>query len=114
MASFEIKETTSTNSQKFYIKNYNTIRVENLNIWLGTVVLPKGYWMPHGENSSNMLVYKAERASRQLVKVNPKGTSKGLSYNDPYQDYISANRILDSGLGQPPSPRKTPYSASLP
>ncbi|MDI6882767.1 MAG: transposase, partial [Methanothermobacter sp.] len=62
--------------------------------------------------SSNMLAYKAENAGKRAVKVNPKGTSKGLTPNNPYQDHISATRILDSGLGQPPSPRKTPYSAS--
>ncbi|HHW15846.1 MAG TPA: hypothetical protein GXX31_00445 [Methanothermobacter sp.] len=59
-----------------------------------------------------MLAYKAENAGKRVLKVNPRGTSKGLTYKDPYRDYISANRILDSGLGQPPSPRETPYSAS--
>ncbi|MDI6881487.1 MAG: hypothetical protein QMC86_01430 [Methanothermobacter sp.] len=62
----------------------------------------------------HMLVYKAERASRQLVKVNPGGTSKGLTYNDPYRDYISANRILDSGLGRSFEPVETRPLLSIP
>ncbi|HOQ20649.1 MAG TPA: hypothetical protein PLE91_06195 [Methanothermobacter sp.] len=55
-----------------------------------------------------MLAYKAENAGKRAVKVNPKGTSKGLTPNNPYQDHISATRILDSGLGQPPKPAKNP------
>ena len=38
------------------------------------------------------------------MKVNPKGTSEGLTFDDPYRDYISANRILNRGLGRPCQP----------
>jgi len=39
-----------------------------------------------------------------VVKVNPRGTSKGLSYEDPLRDWISANRILMRGWGGPDPP----------
>ncbi|HOQ20726.1 MAG: hypothetical protein AB7S37_02130 [Methanobacteriales archaeon] len=39
------------------------------------------------------------RGGRQVVKVNPKGTNGRLSSNDPYRDYIVANRILKWGTG---------------
>ena len=51
-----------------------------------------------------MLAYKAERAARRVMKANPRGTSEGLTQEDPYRDYISAYRILQSGLGRPPEP----------
>jgi putative transposase len=40
-----------------------------------------------------MLEYKAERAGTRVLRVNPRGTSEGLSFEDPFRDYISANRI---------------------
>ncbi|KXB03114.1 hypothetical protein AKJ47_02825 [candidate division MSBL1 archaeon SCGC-AAA261G05] len=55
----------------------------------------------------HMLSYKAERAGRRVVGVNPRDTSEGLSWDDPMRDYISAKRILNralSGLGQPAEP----------
>jgi len=45
-----------------------------------------------------LLSYKAARAGRRVEKVNPKGTSEGLSFDD-YRDYISACRIKNRGLG---------------
>jgi len=44
------------------------------------------------------LSYKAARAGKTVVKVSPRGTSKGLSLDDPLRDYISARRILKRGL----------------
>ena len=49
------------------------------------------------------LAYKAENAGKQVVKVNPRGTSKGLTYNNPLRDYISACRILMRGWDSPDS-----------
>ena len=40
---------------------------------------------------------KAERAGT-VVRVSPRGTSEGLSWDDPLRDYISARRILKRGL----------------
>ncbi|MEM2896415.1 MAG: hypothetical protein QXG01_02380, partial [Candidatus Bathyarchaeia archaeon] len=37
---------------------------------------------------------------------NPKGTSKGLGYENPFRDWISANRIKMRGWGSPNSPVK--------
>ena len=51
-----------------------------------------------------MLLYKAERAGRAVVRVNPRGTSEGLSIDDLHRDYISACRIKNRGLGQPCQP----------
>ena len=51
------------------------------------------------------LSYKAARAGRTVVKVPPRGTSQGLSRDDPLRDYISARRILErAGWGPPSEP----------
>ncbi|HDN82853.1 MAG TPA: transposase, partial [Candidatus Altiarchaeales archaeon] len=34
-----------------------------------------------------LLSYKAEKAGRRVIKVNPRGTSKGLSYKNKLRDY---------------------------
>ena len=44
------------------------------------------------------LSYKAARAGKTVVRVSPRGTSEGLSWDDPLRDYISARRILERGL----------------
>ena len=44
------------------------------------------------------LSYKAASAGKTIVKVSPRGTSEGLSWDDPLRDYISARRILKRGL----------------
>ncbi|MGQ9759928.1 MAG: hypothetical protein ACUVQ5_05105 [Candidatus Methanomethylicaceae archaeon] len=45
--------------------------------------------------------FEAERAGVQVVKVNPRGTSKGLSYENPLRDWISACRIKMRGWDSP-------------
>jgi len=50
-----------------------------------------------------MLSYKAEKAGRRVIRVNPKGTSKGLSYKNKLRDYVSARRILMRGWDSPDS-----------
>jgi len=50
---------------------------------------------------------KAERAGRVVVKVNPRGTSEGLSYENPLRDWISANRIKMRGRDYPKTPVET-------
>ena len=47
--------------------------------------------------SLHYLSYKAERAGT-VVRVSPRGTSEGLSWDDTLRDYISARRILKRGL----------------
>lgn len=60
------------------------------------------------------LHYKAGNAGGVVVKVNPRGTSKGLSY-DPLRDWISANRIKMRGWGSPESPaEKRPLLVAIP
>ncbi|MEM3521293.1 MAG: transposase, partial [Thermoproteota archaeon] len=51
-----------------------------------------------------LLEQKAERAAVRVVKVNPRGTSEGLSYKSPYRDLISANRIKMRGWDSPKMP----------
>ena len=51
-----------------------------------------------------MLSYKAERAGSRVIKINPRGTSEGLSINNLHRDYISACRVKNRGLGQPSVP----------
>ena len=60
----------------------------------------------------HVLSYKAERTGGGVVKVNPRGTSEALSFDDPYRDYISACRIKSKGWDGPLSPwREDLYSA---
>ena len=52
-----------------------------------------------------LLLFKAERAGRVLVRVNPRGISEGLSFDDTYRDYISVCRIKGkAGSGQSSEP----------
>jgi putative transposase len=47
-----------------------------------------------------MLSYKAERAGRRVVEVDPRGTSQNLPEGFD-RDYVAACRILSLGLGRP-------------
>ena len=90
---------------RYYVNNYDVIVVEDLHIKnmvrnhnLAQKILDASW----GE-FMQMLSYKAESASRIVKRVNPRGTSEGLTYDNPLRDYISANRIKNrgSGLGRP-------------
>jgi len=90
---------------RFYVENYDVICVENLNIRnmvrnhnLAQKILDASWG-----KFLHCLTYKAENAGKQVVKVNPRGTSKGLTYNNPLRDYISACRILMRGWDSPDS-----------
>jgi len=85
---------------RFYVDNYDLIVVEALKV---------GNMRRNHKLSSEIsdaswskflhyLSYKAERAGKTVVKVSPRGTSKGLSQSDPLRDYTSACRILKRGL----------------
>ncbi|ASJ10333.1 transposase [Thermococcus sp. P6] len=91
---------------RFYVNNYDVIVVENLKIRnmvknhrLSSKILDASWG-----KFLQMLSYKAERAGRILLKVNPRDTSEGLTFDDPCRDFISANRILARGLGRPFQP----------
>ncbi|MHA1836195.1 MAG: RNA-guided endonuclease InsQ/TnpB family protein [Candidatus Odinarchaeia archaeon] len=90
---------------RFYVNNYDVIYVENLNIRnmvrnhnLAQKILDVSWG-----KFIQMLLYKAENAGRGVIKVNPRGTSKGLSYKNKLRDYISAHRILMRGWDSPDS-----------
>jgi len=85
---------------RFYVDNYDLIVVEALKIEnmkrnhnLSTQISDVSW-----SKFLRYLSYKAERAGKTVVKVSPRGTSKGLSLDDPLRDYISARRILKRGL----------------
>jgi len=85
---------------RFYVDNYDLIVVEALKVEN----------MKRNHNLSaqisdaswgkfiHYLSYKAERAGKTVVRVSPRGTSEGLSWDDPLRDYTSARRILERGL----------------
>jgi len=86
---------------RFYVNNYDVIVVEDLQI--KNMVRTGGTLAQRILDASwgkftQLLAYKAARAGRQVVKVNPKGTSEGLSLDNPYRDYTSACRIKNRGL----------------
>ena len=93
----------------FYVNNYDVIVVEDLHIQnmvrIGGTLAQRILDASWGK-FVEMLLFKAGRAGRVVVKVNPRGTSEGLSMDDPYRDYISAYRIKNkgSGLGRPLEP----------
>lgn len=96
---------------KYYIKNYGVIAVENLKIAnmvrnrkLSQKILDAS-WGKFFE----MLSYKAERAGRTLLKVDPKYTSQENEMIED-RDLRGSMNILNrglSGLGQPLAPVKT-------
>ncbi len=90
---------------RFYVDNYDVICVENLNIKnmvrnhnLAQKILDASWG-----KFLQLLEYKAERAGVRVVKVSPRGTSKGLSYKNKLRDYIAACRILMRGWDSPDS-----------
>jgi putative transposase len=91
---------------RFYVNNYDVICVEDLNIRgmvrnhnLAQKILDASWG-----KFLQLLESKAERAGALVVKVNPGGTSEGLSYEDPHRDWISACRIKMRGRDSPDSP----------
>ena len=91
---------------KFYVNSYDVICVENLNIKnmvrnhnLAQKILDASWG-----KFIRLLHEKAERATCVVVGVNPRGTSEGLSYENPHRDWISAHRIKMRGWGSPESP----------
>ena len=88
----------------FYVNGYDVMAVEDLNISgmarnhsLAQRILDASWGRFH-----QMLSYKAERAGRRVVEVNPKGTSQNIPEGFD-RDYVAACRILRVGLGRPES-----------
>ena len=96
---------------RFYVNNYDIIVVEDLEVENMkrnhnlSMQISDASW----SKFLHYLSYKAARAGKTVVKVSPRGTSEGLSWDDPLRDYISACRILKRGLeklglGRPSEP----------
>jgi putative transposase len=91
---------------RFYVNNYDLIAMERLNISgmvknhnLAQKILDASWG-----KFLQMLSYKAERAGRRVVEVDPKGTSQNIPRGFD-RDYVAAYRILWLGLGRPePTP----------
>ncbi|RLG37796.1 MAG: hypothetical protein DRN91_04445 [Candidatus Alkanophagales archaeon] len=92
---------------RFYVDNYDLIAVEDLEIEnmkrnhnLSTQISDASWG-----KFLHYLSYKAASAGKAFVKVPPRGTSEGLSRDDPLRDYMSARRILErAGWGPPSEP----------
>jgi len=96
---------------RFYVDNYDLIVVEDLEVENMrrnhnlSMQISDASW----SKFLHYLSYKAASAGKTVVRVSPRGTSEGLSWDDPLRDYISACRILKRGLekmglGQPSEP----------
>jgi len=85
---------------RFYVDNYDLIVVEDLEVENMKRNLNLSAQISDASWSKflHYLSYKAERAGKTVVKVSPRGTSEGLSWDDPLRDHISARRILKRGL----------------
>jgi len=91
---------------RFYVNHYDVICVEDLKI--ANMVRNHNFAQKILDASwgkfLQLLECKADRAGVRVVKVNPRGTSEGLSYENPLRDWISACRIKMRGWGSPDSP----------
>jgi len=94
---------------RFYVNNYDAIAVEDLNIirMVRNRNLAGKIHDASWGKFLQMLAYKAENAGRQLVRVNPRGTSQEYRYGKLDRDYNASLNILErglSGLGRPFEP----------
>ena len=85
---------------RFYVDNYDLIVVEALKV---ENMKRKHNLSAQISDASwgkfiHYLSYKAESAGKTVVRVSPRGTSEGLSRDNPLRDHISARRILKRGL----------------
>jgi len=85
---------------RFYVDNYDVTVVEELNI-IGMVRnhnLAQKILNASWGKFLHFLSYKAERAGRAVVRVNPRGTSKEYKHGELDRDYNAALNILERGL----------------
>ncbi len=89
---------------RFYVNGYDAIAVEDLNISgmaknhnLAQRILDASWG-----KFLHYLSYKAGRAGRTVVRVNPRGTSRNIPEGFD-RDYVASLRILQVGLGRPES-----------
>ena len=83
---------------RFYVDSYDFIAVEDLKI--ENMRRNHNLSMQISDASWGKFIrylsYKAERAGKTVVKVHSsKGTSEGLSWDDPLRDHISARRMKE-------------------
>jgi putative transposase len=85
---------------RYYVNNYDFIAVEDLNIknMVGNHRLSKHINDASWNRFIQFLSYKAERAGRIVVKVNPRGTSQEHKFGDLDRDYNASLNILQRGL----------------
>lgn len=92
---------------RFYIDNYDVIVIEDLRIGnlvqnrrLGQRILDASWC-----KFFRFLSYKAERAGRTIIKINPRGTSKEQHFGKGLdRDYNAALNIHKRGVGHSPLP----------
>jgi len=91
---------------RFYVNHYDVICVEDLKIanMVRNHNLTQKILDASWGKFLQLLEYKADRAGVRVVKVPPRGTSEGLSYENPLRDWISACRIKMRGWGSPEPP----------
>ena len=85
---------------RFYVNNYDMIAAEDLNISnmaknhsLAQRILDASWG-----KFLHALSYKAERAGREVVKVDPRGTSREHEHGEIDRDYNAALNVLERGL----------------
>lgn len=84
----------------FYVSYYDALAVEDLNI-AGMVrnhTLAQRILDASWGKFLRFLSYKAERAGRVVVKVDPRGTSQQYKHGELNRDYNAALNILERGL----------------
>ncbi len=97
----------------YYVNNYDLIAVEDLNIKNMTKNphLAKKITDASWNKFTELLSYKAERAGKTVVKVNPQGTSQEHKHGqDIDRDYNASLNILEKGIDKLGSgrPESTP------
>jgi len=99
----------------FYVQNYDVMAVEGLNIAgmaknrnLAQRILDASWG-----KFLCMLFYKAERAGRQFVEVDPRGTSQEYKRGELDRDYNAALNVLERGLVGLGWPELTPVEIEL-
>ena len=95
---------------RFYVDNYDVIAAEDLN-FSGMVKnrnLAQRILDASWGKFLRCLSYKAERAGRTVVKVNPRGTSREYKHGEIDRDHNAALNVLERGLVGLGWPEPTP------